>query len=592
MKLSETPATRTVTEPAAATFDDRHLGLRGRLGEYDIVARLGHGGMADVYLAIARGPVSNFHKVVVLKTLRDSLREQGQAFVEMFLKEARIAARLSHPNVVQTFSVGVHDGYPFIVMEYLEGIPLKALMRRLEQRSFDKRWPLFTAITQALIGLNYLHEFRDYDGTPLALVHRDVKPANIFITFDGQVKVLDFGVAKATANGRDGTDSVAVLKGTAAYMAPEMVSQARSVDRRADLFPVGVMLWEIATGKRYWGDADDLQILSNLVIGQNSPVNFDPRGIPPELLSVCRKTTSVNPEERYATALELGTALDEALAAYGPPANGATLARLATECFGELRARRSAAIQARFDEVAAEGGLTLSSLPSFPAPTAQPLPANTPTTGSGSRVATVALLVSVLGLVVGISGIVTSLVSNEHPAMRAELPTDSMIPPLPTEESTQALDTRRDQLRTSAVSPDEDPQSPAFVETIQLRASAVPSSAIIALEGTDHAGNPIDVTLPRDDEKMYTLVVEAPGYPSKSLEVIANEDRNLSITLSRTRSRRNASSSAGSERGDARPTVSSKPEVREPERLEFGELPERPKADAKSLSLDAEMVWD
>jgi serine/threonine protein kinase len=164
------------------------------LGKYSPFARLGHGGMADVFLAVARGPVG-FNKLAVVKRLHRS------EDLQMFLDEARLSARLSHPNIVNTYEVGEASGQYFIAMEYLEGQPLQAILTDWSARGvkIEETVAAFAAM-QALRGLHYAHELADYDGTPLHVVHRDVSPQNLFITYQGEVKLLDFGIAKAALN--------------------------------------------------------------------------------------------------------------------------------------------------------------------------------------------------------------------------------------------------------------------------------------------------------------------------------------------------------------------------------------------------------
>lgn len=322
---------------------------RAGVGEYGLVAKLGQGGMADVFLAVARGPVKDFHKLVVLKRLRETLRSDA-AFVEMFLKEARIAARLSHPNVVNTYSVDVEDGHPVIVMEYLDGVSLSALIKRTADRPFAERRVLLAAIAKSLEGLHYVHELTDYDGQPMQLVHRDIKPGNVLVTFDGHVKVVDFGIAKATAPSQNPTQSMA-LKGTARYMAPEAVGEGMSVDRRADVFAVGVMLWETAMGRRLWEGQDDLKIIRRLMDNEVPTLDAGNAEIPATLAEICKRALQADRDDRYSTVEELRLDLIRCL-----ESDGLSTVDAATEMvalmeieFGHRRQRRADAIKARLD---------------------------------------------------------------------------------------------------------------------------------------------------------------------------------------------------------------------------------------------------
>jgi serine/threonine-protein kinase len=303
--------------------------------------------MAGVFLAVARGPVSDFHKLVVLKRLHESLREDA-GFVRMFVREAKIAARLNHPNVVHTYSVDVEAGQPVIVMEYLDGVSLSMLKKRVRDRPLEERLPILGVIAQVLAGLHYVHELTDYDGSPMGLVHRDIKPANVFITFDGQVKVLDFGIAKATAPGQENTNS-RVLKGTARYMAPEAVGGG-SIDRRADIFSTGVMLWEAASGQRLWEGDEELQIIRRLMDNDVPAVDSVSPDTPSALTEMCRRALQLDPENRQQTAAELRTALLSFLNERGLGDIEASLRAIMVAEFSDRRAERAATIRERLAE--------------------------------------------------------------------------------------------------------------------------------------------------------------------------------------------------------------------------------------------------
>jgi serine/threonine-protein kinase len=225
----------------------RELTAEGSAGRYRIVLPLGQGGTSDVYLAIADGP-GGFRKLAVLKMLRKSLSADAELRA-MFLDEARLAARLHHPNVVQTYEVLEEPGGPVIVMEYLDGQPLSELIvRGREQSAFPFAMQLAVLI-DALAGLHAAHELVDFDGTPLGVVHRDVSPHNLFVTVEGQTKVLDFGIAKLARSLVE--TEVGTTKGKLRYMAPEQIAGGK-LDRRADVYAAGVMLWEALCGERMW----------------------------------------------------------------------------------------------------------------------------------------------------------------------------------------------------------------------------------------------------------------------------------------------------------------------------------------------------
>ena len=230
-----------------------------RLGDYYLLATIGQGGMSEVYLAAARRP-GGFTKLLVIKELRASLARDPE-FLDMFLAEAQLAARLQHPNVVQTYEVGSSGGRYFIAMEYLEGQPLHQILSLGSERGGLGLAARLTVLAEMLDGLHYAHEATDYDGAELGIIHRDVSPHNVIVTYQGGVKIMDFGVAKVA---HDHHHTMAgVLKGKLGYMSPEQ-ARGEPVDRRADLFSVGVMLWECVTEHRMWEGLTELELLRRL----------------------------------------------------------------------------------------------------------------------------------------------------------------------------------------------------------------------------------------------------------------------------------------------------------------------------------------
>jgi serine/threonine-protein kinase len=301
----ERPRVRSGSWSSTGTSD-------GSFGKYQLIAELGHGGMSDVFLAAARGPAGfGFSKLFVVKRLRPDLVED-QEFVNMLIDEARLSARLNHPNVVQTLEVGRVDKHYFIAMEYLEGQPLHRILSRAQRRDGGMPKELqYLVLSEVLAGLHHAHELRDYDGKTLEVVHRDVTPHNIFVTYEGQVKVVDFGIAKAV--GRMTSTRTGVLKGKLKYMAPEQ-ALGDEVDRRVDIFALGIMLWEAATGLRMWETRiPEMALLTRLLAGDfpSSPQEMDPN-VPDGIDAICRRALAYRPEDRHATAAEFQAELDRA----------------------------------------------------------------------------------------------------------------------------------------------------------------------------------------------------------------------------------------------------------------------------------------
>ena len=269
-----------------------------RLGRYRLLLELGQGGMARVFVAVSSG-LAGFNKLVVLKVMRDELRE-NQSSLNMFLAEARLAARMNHQNIVQTLEVGEDAGRYFICMEYLEGQTLGRLMKK----TIDSPLPLsarLELICQVLEALVYMHGFTDPDGTPLSLVHRDISPNNIFITFDGTAKVLDFGVAKAT--GVSHATEAGMFKGKLGYAAPEQI--LGNSEQRSDVFAVGVLLWELLAYRRLSQDRTQQEIVQARMAGVDPELMKKALGVPVELLQICMRAAARRVEDRYASALEM-----------------------------------------------------------------------------------------------------------------------------------------------------------------------------------------------------------------------------------------------------------------------------------------------
>jgi eukaryotic-like serine/threonine-protein kinase len=277
-----------------------------RIGRYQIVTELGRGGMGDVYLAVRRGP-DLFEKLVVIKVLKHELASDP-ACVTMFLDEARLTAKFNHPNIAQTNEAGNESGHRYIAMEFLDGQPLSAFRRVSRTDDRAKRVELYVLV-ELLKALHYAHNFAGNDGENLNIVHRDATPHNVFITYDGAVKLVDFGIAKTRYQVSE--TALGVLKGKLHYIAPEQAIGA-VIDRRVDLFTVGVVLWEILTGRRYWEGCTDPVLVERLFRG-DLPEARD-ASISPALQAVCSQALAANRETRFQTAEAFRLALEAAIA--------------------------------------------------------------------------------------------------------------------------------------------------------------------------------------------------------------------------------------------------------------------------------------
>ncbi|HLK36589.1 MAG TPA: serine/threonine-protein kinase [Polyangiaceae bacterium] len=291
------------------TLSARDPALAPEIGKYHLIAELARGGMGNVYLAALCGP-ADFQKLLVVKELKPELCDDP-AYVTMFLEEARLAARLVHPNIVQMNEVGSEGGRYHMTMEYLDGRSLARVVRRCAREGGLPVGAHLRVLCDCLLGLHYAHELRGLDGEPLGVVHRDVSPLNVMVTFDGQAKLLDFGIAKAADSSLE--TQAGVLKGRIAYMAPEQACGAK-VDRRADVYSMGVMLWEAAAGRRLWQDMSEVEILRR-VLHEGPPRLRDVApGAPADLDAICARATARDRGDRYPTAAEFLGALERHLA--------------------------------------------------------------------------------------------------------------------------------------------------------------------------------------------------------------------------------------------------------------------------------------
>ena len=322
-------------------------------GKYHPLFELGRGGMATVMLAVIRGP-AGFNKLQVIKILLEDLASE-EDFLTMFLEEARLSARLNHPNVAQTNEVGCENGKYFIAMEYLEGHSFEEIFRYGENREGMPLAIGLYILIHALAGLHYAHELTDFQDNPLSVVHRDVSPQNIFVTYDGQVKVVDFGIAKA-ANSKIETQS-GVIKGKVAYMAREQLGGEMVVDRRADLFAVGAVLWRLLAGQRLWRGLGDFEIFRRLINNEVPAPSSVKEGIDPELEALCMKALSFEPDERYPTAADFQATLERYVEKSGARASGREVGEYVRTAFATRRAKIKSAIESRLNEAVETGGI-------------------------------------------------------------------------------------------------------------------------------------------------------------------------------------------------------------------------------------------
>jgi serine/threonine protein kinase len=304
-------------------------------GNYRLVGLINTGGMAELYLALQEG-MEGFTKIVAVKRILPHLAQNAE-FIKMFLDEARLAARLEHPNIGRIYNLGETDGSYFMAMEYLPGEDLSRTLEQAGRGGVGVAPEMAALIIQAVAdGLHYAHDLKDADGKPLGVIHRDVNPANIIVSYQGAVKVVDFGIAKARSNNAE--SQTGAIKGKLSYLSPEQ-ARGEVIDRRSDIFCLGIVMWELLTYRRLFKRPHEAATISAILHGDYpSPQKFRP-DIPEALERVVMKALAMDPAERYQTASEMSDGLEEYLAHISARPSAKALATWLERVFGEERAQ-------------------------------------------------------------------------------------------------------------------------------------------------------------------------------------------------------------------------------------------------------------
>jgi serine/threonine-protein kinase len=476
--------------------------------------------MARVYVAMNRGALG-FDKLVVVKQVRPELAADRE-FLHMFFDEARIAVRLNHRNVVQTYEAIEDDGRYILAMEYLEGHTLTDLLRRVGRLALPLPEHLWI-LTQVLAGLHYAHELRDFDGAPLGVVHRDVSPSNVLVTYNGDVKLLDFGVAKAA--GAVSVTQKGMVKGKLAYGAPEQFI-GQPVDRRADVFSVGVMMWE-ALARRRRRFADTPAATFGALMTRPLRIREVAPECPELLADVCDRAVSVDPDERYATALELQLEIERYLEQNGHRVERRELAAMMHWYFGGDRVELSRRIEELLAGTASSPGTrtTMESVGHSSAPAATVSDVGSSSTAPprdsavpdfrprwwrhGAAVLTTAGVVA-FAIAGGFQRGPGPAAPSVEPVVAA-----AMAPAQPNASVASAAS-------TETTAPD-----PALV-WLSVRVS--PSFAVVFLDGKQLAGNPFRAEVTRDS-RVHLVRAVASGFRASERVVSFADDVAVDIVL-------------------------------------------------------------
>ncbi len=361
-----------------------------RLGGYELRAKIADGGMAEVHVA-RRIAEPGAGEVVAIKMIREQFA-RNKEFVTMFMDEAKIVARLRHPNIIRYYELGSEDDQLFLAMELLFGQSLWSLWDACRARGVRLRYDMIAWIgARVADGLHYAHELVDEQGRPLDIVHRDVNATNIFVTYEGDIKVIDFGLAKA-AN-RASKTAAGVIKGKVAYMSPEQAVGA-PIDRRTDIFALGTTLWELACDRRLFKRTDDVETLRRVHAAEVPDATRIVDGFPPELWHVLARALAREKNERYRTAADLARDLDRVAGPLAAGGGARHVAKVMRELFADDQQRQvSWVADASGPEPTRTFGAPLKRPSTFWAGDedaalvpARPLAPSTPSTGFDARV--------------------------------------------------------------------------------------------------------------------------------------------------------------------------------------------------------------
>ncbi len=462
--------------------------------KYHVLMELGRGGTAVVSAGIARG-IGGFSKLIVLKTIKEDFLSDRET-VKMFVNEARLSARMNHPNVVQVYEVYRQNKLPVIVMEYLDGQSLAKFQSRAFGEAEYTAEVGITILCKVLAGLHYAHTLADYDGTPLAIVHRDVSPHNVMLTYDGQVKLVDFGIAKLNTSSQD--TKTGVVKGKIGYMAPEQL-EGDALDHRGDVFAVGVMLWETIARRRLWGARTDAEIVRCLIFDEIPSLQAAKPDVDPELERICSKALATRLEARYSSAAEFQTELENYLSQRGAVVQQHVISELVCKACADLRANSQELLKAELAKFAAAAPDWDDALQAFES-LKTPLPESDAVV---PKRRSKAWLVVAIGLLTASGATAYWLVAKPR-----SQPPVAVAEPKPSVAVNTAPSPRR----------------------ISLGISVRPGHAALYLDGRRLSTAPVSETLFADDVD-HELKAEADGFELLRQSLRLDSDQELSLTL-------------------------------------------------------------
>ena len=485
-----------------------------QIGRYEVLGQLAIGGMAEILLARLEGP-SDFRRAVVIKRILPQYAQRS-AFVAMFLDEARIVAKIRHPNVVQVQELGEHEGDVFLVLEYVAGENLSSVLKRATANG-EKIEPELVAyiIAESCAGLHAAHELVSEDGKRQNLVHRDVSPQNVFVAYDGHVKVLDFGVA--LTDERLAKTEAGEVKGKFEYMSPEQAN-GTPLDRRSDIFAMGIVLYELATGRRLFKRTSHARALEAICKEPIIPPSRLVETLPAALEAVIMRALAKRPEDRYPTAAEMRKDLLEIARALPAPVESlaAQMQRLFPDRIAEkeelLRLVREGQELPRLPAGEVDEPIRIPEVPS-PPPERAPAPALVsvvapPATSPRALGIALSVVTALLVVAVAVAGVVV---------LRRPAPPPTAEVPQPTLPLTTA---------TASETPSLSPPSSAVVIHVESR----PPGARVSAAGEARGVTPLDIQVPRGTAPIV-IELRSPGFGPTTQSVVPDADQKLLLAL-------------------------------------------------------------
>jgi len=512
-------------DDVADVLDTTELGLeeekpyksvvKREFGRFELLIEMGRGGMAALYLARLRGP-EQFEKFLAIKRIHEHLSDQRE-FVDMFLDEARIAALIHHPNVATIFEFGALDESYFIAMEYVHGQNLTDILKAAQRLPDKFHWPMGVRIVSDVAkGLHAAHELHGSDGESLGVVHRDVSPQNIIVSYDGHVKVVDFGIAYAAE--KVAHTAAGMLKGKAAYMSPEQ-TQAEDLDRRSDIFALGTVLFEAVTHRRLFKEKNEAATIMRVREAEVPSARSLNPAIPSELDKIIRRALALKPEDRYKTAEDLADHLDELLAIEGQLVSRQKVETLMDDLFFDRRKIKDEQIRNAAKATATEPmmGVAMAGTSSISLLSNRIVVA----AGLSGRSKTVMIAAAAL-VVLGVSGVI----------LWGALGKSKEAPSTP-KSSASGMDTTG--MRSAGVPAhdtgpaDMRPTRSAFVK-IKFTVTPQGAPVTIRLANKTYRGSLTEVTLARST-RAVKAVIRAKGYQSETVFVVPSESSEIPVVL-------------------------------------------------------------